>query len=107
MPLVLCKISLFCFFTLLQLDNKYTHEAISEKKALLNMSCGYNVHRIILLQVSYLYTYSLLRGVTQNTPLSSHTLSPTMLPLLEIFLDILLLNTFQHRHHTPSTFSVS
>jgi len=50
-----------------------------------NMRCGYEVPGIILLQ-SYLYTYSLLRGVTfKILSLSSYTLSPMMLLLLETF----------------------
>jgi len=44
---------------------------------------------MILLQ-TYLYTYSLLRGVTfEVLPLSSYGLTPTMLPLLETFLGLL------------------
>jgi hypothetical protein len=47
--------------------------------------CGYEVPRMILLQ-AYLYAYSLLRGVTFETPpLSSYAFCPTMLPLLETF----------------------
>jgi hypothetical protein len=47
---------------------------------------GYEVPGMILLQASYLYTYSLLRGVTfEVLPFSSYALSPTMLPLLETF----------------------
>jgi len=42
---------------------------------------GYEVPGITLLQ-AYLYTYSLLRGVTFEVfPLSSYALSPMMLPL--------------------------
>jgi hypothetical protein len=47
------------------------------------MRCIYEVPRIILLQI-FLYTYSLVSGATFNVVhLSSHTLSPVMLPLLE------------------------
>jgi hypothetical protein len=50
------------------------------------MRFGYEVPEIILLQASYLYAYSLLRGVTfEVLLLSSYALSPTMLPLLETF----------------------
>jgi hypothetical protein len=49
---------------------------------------------------AYLYTYSLLRGVTfEVLPLSSCALSPTMLPLLETFLELLLWSSFQCRRH--------
>jgi hypothetical protein len=52
-------------------------------------SCGYEVPGMVLLQV-YLYTYGLLRRVTfELLILSSYALSPTMLPLLEIFLEFL------------------
>jgi hypothetical protein len=50
---------------------------------------GYEVIGIILLQASYLYTSSLLRGVTFKVlPLSSYVLSPTTLPLQETFLGL-------------------
>jgi len=50
---------------------------------------------MILLQASYLYTYILLRRVNfQVLPLSL-----TMLPLLEIFLELLLWNSFQYRRY--------
>jgi hypothetical protein len=53
--------------------------------------CGYEVTGIILLQASHLYTHSLLRGVAFKVlPLSSYRYSPTVLPLLETFLEILL-----------------
>jgi hypothetical protein len=43
---------------------------------------------MILLQ-AYPYTHSLLRGVTSEVlPMSSYALSPTMLPLLETFLEL-------------------
>jgi hypothetical protein len=49
-----------------------------------HMRFGYKVPGIILLQASYLYTYSLLRWVTLEVlSLSSYALTPTMLPLLE------------------------
>jgi hypothetical protein len=49
------------------------------------MRCGYEVPGMILLQ-AYLFTYSLLRGVTFEVPLlSNYALSPTVLPLLETF----------------------
>jgi hypothetical protein len=61
--------------------------------------CGFEVAGVILLQ-SYLYTYSLLRGVTfEALYLSSYALSPTMLPLLETFLELLLLNSYQSCFH--------
>jgi hypothetical protein len=51
-----------------------------------------------LLQASYLYTYSLLRGVTfEVLPLSSYALSSKILPLLKTFLELLLWNSFQCR----------
>jgi hypothetical protein len=44
--------------------------------------------------------YSLLRGVTfEVLPLSSYALSPTMLPVLETFLELLLWKGFQRRRH--------
>jgi hypothetical protein len=67
--------------------------------------CGYEVPGIILLE-PYLYTYSLLRGVTfKILPLDSYTLSPTMLPLLETFLQLLLWNRFQCRRQIFSWMS--
>jgi hypothetical protein len=52
------------------------------------MRCGYEIPGIILLQI-YMNAYSLLRGVTfEVLPLSSCALSPTMLPLLEAFLEL-------------------
>jgi len=49
---------------------------------------------MFLLQ-AYLYTYSLLRGVTFKVlPLSSYALSPMMLQLLETFLELMLCNSF-------------
>jgi len=54
---------------------------------------------MILLQ-AYLYTYSLLRGVTfEELPLISYSLSPMLLPLFGTILGLLLWNSFQcHRH---------
>jgi len=50
-----------------------------------NKKCGYDVPGMILLQ-TYLYTYSLLRGVTfKALPLSSYALSPVILPLLDVW----------------------
>jgi hypothetical protein len=50
------------------------------------MRHGYKVPGMILLQASYLYTYSLFRGVSfEVLPFSSYALSPTMLLLLETF----------------------
>jgi hypothetical protein len=47
--------------------------------------CDYEVPGMILLQ-AYLYTYSLLRGVTfEVLSFSSHALSPLILPLLGTF----------------------
>jgi hypothetical protein len=61
--------------------------------------CGYEVPGMILLQ-TYLYTYNLLRGVTfEVLPLSSYVLSPTILSLLETFLELLFWNSFQCHHH--------
>jgi hypothetical protein len=64
-------------------------------------SCGYEVAGgMILLQASYLFTYSLLKWVTfEVLPLSSYALRPKMLPLLEKFLELLLWNSFQCRRH--------
>jgi hypothetical protein len=65
---------------------------------------GYEVLWIILLQ-EYLYTYSLLRGVTfEVLPLSSYALSPVTLPALETFLGPLLWNSFWC--HRPIFFNV-
>jgi hypothetical protein len=51
------------------------------------MRCGSEVHEIILLQ-AYLYTYSLLRGVTfEVILLSNYAHSPMLLSLLETFLN--------------------
>jgi hypothetical protein len=51
---------------------------------------SYEVPGMILLQ-AYLYTSSLLKGVTfEVLPFSSYELSPTMLPLLETLLKLLL-----------------
>jgi len=52
--------------------------------------CGYEVPVMILLEASYLYTYSFLRGVTLEVlPLSRYALSPTMLSAIvrNIFLN--------------------
>jgi len=69
--------------------------------------CGYEVAGMILLQ-AYLYTYSLLRGVTfEVLPFSSYALSPRMLPLLETFLELLLWNSIQCHHHIFCMSSVS
>jgi hypothetical protein len=65
---------------------------------------GYEVTGIMSLQL-HLYTYNILRGVTlQVLPFSSYALSPTMLPLLETFLELLLWNSFHCRHHIPGSF---
>jgi hypothetical protein len=56
-----------------------------------NIVCGYEVPGIIFLPASYLYTHSLLRGVTfKILPLSGYALSLTMLSMLEIFLELML-----------------
>jgi hypothetical protein len=64
---------------------------------------------MILLQ-AYLYThtYTLLRGVTFRVlPLSSYALSPTMLPLVETFLELLLWKSFQcHCHISLDVFNI-
>jgi hypothetical protein len=66
---------------------------------LYNMRCSNEVPRTILLQ-SYLYTYSLLIGVTFKVlPLSGYALCPMMLPLLQTFFEFLLWNSFPCRHH--------
>jgi len=53
-----------------------------------------------LLQDSYPYTHSLLRGVTfEALPLSSCALSPTMLPQLKKVLELMLWNNFQCLRH--------
>jgi hypothetical protein len=53
--------------------------------------CGYEVPGMILLH-AYLYTYSALRGDTfEVLPLSSYAISSTMLPLLETFLELIVL----------------
>jgi hypothetical protein len=58
------------------------------------MKCGYEVTGMILLQV-YLYTSSLLRGITFKVlPFNSCACSPMMLSLLETFLEFLLWNSF-------------
>jgi hypothetical protein len=65
----------------------------------IHVRCGYAVPRMILLQ-AYPYTYTLLRQVTFKVlPLSRCALSPTILPLLETFLELLLWNSFQCHHH--------
>jgi hypothetical protein len=57
--------------------------------------CGYEIPGMILLQ-AYPYTYSsLLRDATFTVlPLSSYARSPTMQPLPETFLELLLWNSF-------------
>jgi hypothetical protein len=51
---------------------------------------------------------SLLTGVTfEVLPLSSYALCPTMLPLLETFLELQLLNSFQGRRHIYWTALIS
>jgi hypothetical protein len=73
----------------------------------IQMRCGYEVPGMILLQAC-LYTYSLLRGVTfEVLPLSSYALSPTILPLLETFVELLLCNCFQCHYHFFWVSSVS
>jgi len=62
------------------------------------MKWDYDVTGVTLLQ-TYLYTYSLLRGITfEVLPLSSYALSPVMLPLLQTFLELPLWNSFQCCH---------
>jgi hypothetical protein len=54
----------------------------------------------VFMQASYLYTSSLLRGITFAVlPMSSYALSPTMLPLLETFCELLSWNSFQCCRH--------
>jgi hypothetical protein len=68
--------------------------------------CDYEVPGIILLQ-SYLYAYSLLREVAlEILPLIRNALSPTMLPLLEAFLELLLGNVFQCHHVYLDVFNI-
>jgi hypothetical protein len=51
-------------------------------------------------------TFSVLRRVTfEALPLRSCALSPTMLPLLETFLELLLWNTFQCHHFFMASLS--
>jgi hypothetical protein len=59
---------------------------IMQKKVCMKCTrCDYEVLRRVLMQ-TYLYIYSLLRGVTfKALPLSSYVLSPVMLPLLGSF----------------------
>jgi hypothetical protein len=55
---------------------------------------------MILLQASYLQPYSLLTGISfEVLSLGSYALVPTLLPLLQTFMELLLWNTFQCRHH--------
>jgi len=63
---------------------------------------------MISLQV-YLYIYLQLTevGHLQSTPFGSYALSPTMLPLLEKFLEFLLFNSVQYRRHIFWMSSVS
>jgi len=59
------------------------------------MMCGYEVPGMVSLH-AYPYIHGLLRGVTFKVlPLSSYPLSPTMLPLLETYLELFLWNSFQ------------
>jgi len=54
----------------------------------------------MILSQAYLYTYNLLKGVAFKVlPFSSYALSPTMLPLLETFMELPLWNNFQCHHH--------
>jgi hypothetical protein len=77
------------------------------KQRLTNARCVCEVPGLILLQ-AYLYTYSLLRGVTFSVlSLSTYALRPTMLPLLETFLELLLWNSFQFRRHISYMSSAS
>jgi len=65
-----------------------------------NTRCGCKVPGIILLQASYLNTYSLLRGVTFTVlTFSSYVLSRMMMPLPETFCELLLRNSFQCCRH--------
>jgi hypothetical protein len=73
--------------------------------------CGFEVSGMILFQASYLYTYSLLRGITFEVfPFSSYALSPTMLLLLEFFFffffDFLFWNSLQCRRHNFYVFII-
>jgi len=61
--------------------------------------CGYEVSGMVLLQ-AHLYIHSLNERVTfEVLPLSSCALSPTMLLLLETFLEPLLWNSFRFQCH--------
>jgi len=72
-----------------------------------HMRYSYEVPGMILLQASYPYTQSLLRGATfEVLPLSCCTISPTMLPLLEILLELLLWNIFQCRRYIFYVFNI-
>jgi len=70
--------------------------------------CSYEVPRTILLQASYLYAYSWLSGVTfQVIPFSSYARIPKILPLLEIFFELLLWKNLQRsRHVNLNIFSI-
>jgi hypothetical protein len=71
------------------------------------MRCGYEFAGMTLFQ-AYLYTYSLLRGVTFDVlSLHSYALSPMILPPLAKFLEFLLWNIFQcFRHISLNVFSI-
>jgi hypothetical protein len=77
----------------LQYGHKYIHTYIHTR-------CGYEVPGMILVQ-AYLYTYTAhCEGVIfKVVSLSSYALNPTMLLLLETFLELLLWNSFQCRRH--------
>jgi hypothetical protein len=65
-------------------------------------SCGYEVSGIFF--QAYMYTYSLLRGVTFEVLIfSSYALRPTMLPLWETIFESLLWSSFQCRLHIFTT----
>jgi hypothetical protein len=60
--------------------------------------CGYEDSGMILLQ-TYLYAYSILKGIIfELLPLSSYALNQMMLSLLEALLDGLLWNSFKFCH---------
>jgi hypothetical protein len=85
--------------------NSFINDHIN--KSTTYMRCDSEVPGMILLQ-AYLYTYSLLRGVIfEVLPLSTCACSPTVLPLVETFLGLLLWISFQCHLHLFFVSSVS
>jgi len=87
------QLQCYCFLVCRNITAKVTYFS----KTYYHTRCSYGVPGMSLLQ-AYQYTYNLLRGGhLQSTPLSSYTLSPMMLPLLETFPELLLWNSVQSR----------